>query len=311
MQNRRQGIYGFPGIAQGIFVFDEIAAYPPKLFGTMLQFLQVFCNAKVVLMSASLTQQQEQTIQNILAETGESAAIISGPKEIEQLERYQIISIPSEDNAWEEVIAELQRGGKVLWITNQVADSQLIYTEAVDKFQSLPFAVNTLVYHSRFRYQDASICHKELINAFRGSEPAFAVTTQIAEMSLDISVTLLISANAPIWALIQRLGRLNRWVEKTKEGYRLKTNGICKALIYPLRQKNPYEMKDLETGKIMVETLEGQNINQLQLTEELDKVSTEVPAIDTSNWLKTWQAAPGELMPPGYTIQVILEDDEA
>ncbi len=311
LQNHRKGIYGFPGIAQGVFVFDEIAAYPPKLFGAMLQFLRVFSNAKVVLMSASLTQQQEQAIQEVLAETGESAEVISGPKEIEQLKRYQIISIPSQDDAWSRAIAELKQNGKVLWITNQVADSQLIYTEAKEKFESLGIEVNTLVYHSRFRYQDANICHKDLINAFRGDKPAFAVTTQIAEMSLDISATLLISANAPIWALIQRLGRLNRWVEKTEEGYRLKTGRICQALIYPWQKEKPYEIKDLQTGKTLVETLKNQDINQLQLTEELGKVSTKVPTIDKSNWLKTWQATPGELMPPGYTIQVILEDDQA
>ena len=44
-----------------------------------------------------------------------------------------------------------------------------------------------------------------------------AVTTQIAEMSLDISADLLITEYAPVYALIQRLGRLNRYEDCPSE----------------------------------------------------------------------------------------------
>ncbi|GJD21334.1 hypothetical protein RIVM261_062900 [Rivularia sp. IAM M-261] len=310
-KNHRKGIYGFPGIAQGAFVFDEIHAYPPKLFGTLLQFIRVFSKANIVLMSASMTQQQIDAIQGILAETDEKAEIVRRPKEIEELPRYQLESVEREDLVWHEIIQELEQGGKVLWITNQVADSQRIYTEAVDRFKTLSFPVQTLVYHSRFRYQNACNQHQELIKAFRGELPAFAVTTQIAEMSLDISATLLISANAPIWALIQRLGRLNRWVEKSKQGYTLKTNRICKALIYPWEKQKPYEKEDLDTGTALIKVLEGQIVNQTQLAEEMSKISLQAPSPDKCEWLQTWQAKQGELMEAGYTIQVILDDDVA
>lgn len=309
LKNHRKGIYGFPGIAQGAFVFDEIHAYPPKLFGTLLQFLRVFRKARIVLMSASLTQQQIDAIQSVLAETGESAELVNGPKEIEELPRYQLASIASEELAWDEVIRELENNGRVLWITNQVADSQRIYTEAVDRFKDLSFPVPTLIYHSRFRYQDAHDQHKKLIDAFRGCSPAFAVTTQIAEMSLDISATLLISANAPIWALIQRLGRLNRWVRKTPKGYKLETDRVCKALIYPWNKQHPYKSEELKTGTALVDSLADQKVNQVQLAEQISKISLEAPSIEESEWLQTWQATQGELM-LSDTIQVVLANDE-
>lgn len=310
-KNHRKGIYGFPGIAQGAFVFDEIHAYPPKLFGTLLQFIRVFSKAQIILMSASMTQQQIDAVQTVLAETNESAEIVRGPEEIENLPRYQLAAIEKIDLAWNEVVQELEHGGKVLWITNQVADSQRIYTEAVDKFTKLSFPVQSLVYHSRFRYQDACEQHKKLIAAFRGEQPAFAVTTQIAEMSLDISATLLISANAPIWALIQRLGRLNRWVEKNSEGYKLKTDRICKALVYPWDKIKPYNEVDLETGTNLIQTLQNQVINQTQLAEEMGQISLEAPSPENCEWLQTWKATSGELMDAGYTIQVVLADDKA
>ncbi len=170
----------------------------------------------------------------------------------------------------------------------------------------------TLVYHSRFRYQDAHHQHQRLIDGFRGDKPVFAVTTQIAEMSLDISATLLISANAPIWALIQRLGRLNRWVNRTAGGkYQLQTGRISQALIYPWDKKHPYKQEELETGTAFVNALTGKRVNQIQLAQQISKISIAAPLPETSEWLKTWQATSGELVPLGYTIQVILADDIA
>ena len=144
-KNHRKGLYGFPGIAQGAFVFDEIHAYPPKLFGTLLQFIRVFSKAPIVLMSASMSQPQIDAIQDILEETQEKAEIVEGPKKIEDLPRYKVAAIENQDLAWDEVIKELEAGGKVLWITNQVADSQKIYTQAVDIFKQLSFPIHTLV----------------------------------------------------------------------------------------------------------------------------------------------------------------------
>ncbi|MEM9541485.1 MAG: CRISPR-associated helicase Cas3' [Cyanobacteria bacterium P01_E01_bin.42] len=313
IQNHRKGVYGFPAIACGAFVFDEIHAYPRDLFGALLHFLRVFRNVPIILMSASMTQQQQEAIQAVLGETGEEAEIVPGPVEIEELDRYRIVSLFDrqdwQDVVWEEAIAELQRGGKVLWITNQVADAQTLYGEAIGRFRGV--CDRCLLYHSRFRYEDSVDRQKELIKAFRDEGAAFAVTTQIAEMSLDISATLLISANAPIWALIQRLGRLNRWIDEVEQDYRLKTGRICKAIVYPWEDKYPYEKEDLETGRNLVETLNGCDVNQSRLAEEMEKVSFSVPDFTESEWLRVDRAKPGSLMAPGYTIQVILKDDVA
>jgi CRISPR-associated endonuclease/helicase Cas3 len=56
-----------------------------------------------------------------------------------------------------------------------------------------------------------------------------AVTTQVAEMSLDLSADLLVSEYAPIPSLIQRLGRLNRFhdcPEECKEGVFIEPESI-------------------------------------------------------------------------------------
>ena len=315
IQNHRKGLYGFPAIAQGIFVFDEIHAYPPQLFSALLQFIRIFRNTPIVLMSASLTTAQEQAIQDVLAEHNESADLLKGAKEIEELERYQITKIDSQEIVWDEIITELKNNGKVLWITNQVADSQHIYTEAKRRFSDAGLSIETLNYHSRFRYLDSIKQHEQLVTAFRRDEPAFAVTTQIAEMSLDISCTLLVSANAPMWALIQRLGRLNRWInrielENGEEKYELETGRVCKALIYPWQKDNPYKLENLETGDKLLESLQDESaVSQQDLTNAITTLNLNPPELGSSTWLDTWKTKQEFLMPAAYTIQVILEDD--
>ena len=310
-----QGLYSFPAISQGIFVFDEIHAYPPQLFSALLHFLRIFRNTPIVLMSASLTKAQEKAIQDVLGEHNESADILRGNKEIEELERYEVTKIDSQEVAWDEIITELKKGEKILWITNQVADSQHIYTEAKTRFAEAGLDIETLNYHSRFRYLESIKQQEKLVTAFRGDKSVFAVTTQIAEMSLDISCTLLISANAPLWTLIQRLGRLNRWINRIEldnglEKYELKTGRICKALIYPWLDRYPYELDDLETGDKLLEFLQDKfAVSQQNLTDAITTLNLNPPELGFSTWLDTWKTRQDSLMPASYTIQVILEDD--
>ncbi len=304
LQNHRKGVYGFPAIALGAFVFDELHSYPPPLFGTLLQFLRVFRHAPIILMSASMTPQQEQAIQDVLAEQEEVAAVVEGPPEIERLERYRLHEINNESQAWSVVAEELDRNGKVLWITNTVVTAQHLYTEAKHRYPG----VMVLLYHSRFRYEEAVQRHSDLMDAFDSDESVLAITTQIAEQSFDISATLLVSANAPIWALIQRLGRLNRWVEQTDDGYKLKSDRICDALIYPWENQYPYT-EGIETGTQLVKALSGRAVTQADLTRQLERVYSTPPEPAECQWLKTWQATSGFLMPPSNTITALLEAD--
>lgn len=91
-----------------------------------------------------------------------------------------------------------------------------------------------LLYHSRFRYGDRVKHHRAVVEAFKQDQPVLAITTQVAEMSLDLSATLLVTQVADPAGLIQRLGRLNpdtvampvmlffipmkRWISLTNQG---------------------------------------------------------------------------------------------
>lgn len=201
IQNQRKGLYAFAGLAHAAVVFDEIHAYDDQLFGALLRFLEALPGIPALLMTASLPKARLVALRALVARVhNRPLAEVAGPADLETLPRYEHVAT---QNPWQSVGACLSQGGKVLWVSNTVARC----LEVADAAQS---SVRPLVYHSRFRYCDRVQRHGAVIDAFRDCAPAFAATTQVAEMSLDLSADLLVTDFAPVPALIQRLGRLNR-----------------------------------------------------------------------------------------------------
>lgn len=206
LQNHRTGLYAWPALAGAAFVFDEIHAYDEKLFGALLCFLEKLSGVPVLLMTASLPAERLTATEDVLRRRGGSLTVAPRTPdlaELEELPRYH----PHEGaDPWPVVRAELEAGGKVLWVCNTV-DRAIAAARQAKAFVLSPF-----VYHRRFGYEDRVKRHKAVVHAFgpESSSPALAICTQVAEMSLDISATMLVSELAPVPFLIQRLGRLNR-----------------------------------------------------------------------------------------------------
>lgn len=201
VQNQRRGLFAWPALVNAAFVFDEIHAYDTRLFASLLRFLQHCVGLPCLLMTASLPQSKRGAIEETLERLGERLEVVDGPADLEQLPRYRR---ECAQDPWPLVRGALGEGGKVLWVTNTV-DRAFAVHDAAARGQ-LP----GILYHSRFRYEDRVRQHGRVIDAFRREGPALAIATQVAEMSLDLSADLLVTDLAPIPALIQRLGRLNR-----------------------------------------------------------------------------------------------------
>jgi CRISPR-associated endonuclease/helicase Cas3 len=97
---------------------------------------------------------------------------------------------------------------KVLIVCNQVKRAQELYRE----IQVCPdfSGVETMLIHSRFKRADRGGLEKKLVEWNDRDDACIVVSTQVVEVSLDISFDLMITACAPIDALIQRFGRVNR-----------------------------------------------------------------------------------------------------
>ena len=288
LQCNRRPIYCFPAIAQAAFVFDEVHCYDDALFGALLRFLQLV-KAPILLMSASFLPWQIQAIEEAVGETVE---IVRGPQDLEEQPRYRFHLVEKPD--WERVEAELAGGGKVLWVCNQVNVAIAVYQEAQRR------KLNAVLYHSRFRYEDRVGHHRRVVDGFRQEQPILAIATQVAEMSLDLSATLLVTQIADPAGLIQRLGRLNRQY----------CGRSLDALFYPPESRYPYEDMVLDQGKALIEAFSGE-VNQSQLaawleqSSEQGKPKTRMVLLDGK-----WRTYPAALREAGYTVTALLEVDK-
>jgi CRISPR-associated endonuclease/helicase Cas3 len=203
MVNSRRAIYSTPAIMQSVIVFDEVHAFDDYLFGHLLVFLKNFPYLPVLLMTASLPEQRRQAIEQVRPDV----SYVPGDEKLETLPRYHIQFPTDSQQVWDAVRECVANNGKVLWVRNRVEWANTTYTQAKKEFPDI--YVN--VYHSRLRYKDRSERHRQVIDNFkRQGQAAILVATQVAEMSLNLSADLLITDIAPVPALIQRMGRLNR-----------------------------------------------------------------------------------------------------
>ena len=218
IQNNRRGLYSWVGFAGAAFVFDEIHSYDANLFSALLCFIRDLRGVPILLMTASLPQPRLERLRREVSNRGRTLVEIGGPEELEKLPRYHRAPEAEQTGLVDRIDYELRRTdrpGKILWVCNTVDRVMSSATECADLESLLP--TGPLVYHSRFRYCDRVRQHARVIEAFKGEHPALAICSQVAEMSLDLSATLLITEISPISSLIQRLGRLNRRATQVTE----------------------------------------------------------------------------------------------
>src|SRR5439155_19938971 len=200
---------------------------------------------------------------------------------------------------WSEVLHAVERGEKAICVCNTVGD-------AVKVFQN-EFAnhIQIMIYHSRFRYRDRVARQKQVLAAFApAAPPCLVVATQVCEMSLDISADLLVTALAPLPALVQRLGRLNRFAQ---EG-----DPARQCLIYPFSGRpydKPEHKQQIESAQEAIAALATKPSSQADLAAYLKSMWTNERWTDISAWLDGgWQSKP---LPPRegeYTVTMIREE---
>lgn len=300
IQNTRRGLFSFPALADGAFVFDEIHAYDDRMFGALLHFLDAFRAAPILLMTASLPESQLQALRATVDELGQTLTEITGPAEFEAIRRYRLRA-GCKDDAWTEVAATLAGRGKVLWVVNTVDRAVSIGEEALRRGLG-----PVLPYHSRYRYLDRVAKHRAVIEAFKREGPALAITTQVCEVSLDLSAHLLVTDLAPIPAAIQRLGRLNRRVTVDQPGE------PRAALILEPESPLPYDRAELERCRKWLAKLGANPVSQGDLARAFLEVAPKASDIERghSAWLDGGPfSAPAPLREAGTTIPVIRAED--
>ena len=201
-----KSIFGLKGFEKGIFemsggyfIFDEIHAYDPEVTAqikVLIEFATQFLNVKVCLMTATLPTFLKKEFADAIGEYSE----ISADDELYQSFIRHRIKVA--DGLLSERIEDIQQrldsGDKVLVVSNTVKQAQAIY-------KSL-YASKKVLLHSAFNSRDR---HKKEAELMSG-EVELLVGTQAIEVSLDIDYDVIFTEPAPLDALLQRFGRVNR-----------------------------------------------------------------------------------------------------
>jgi len=301
-ENVRRGLYAFPSLMQSVFIFDEIHAFSERMFSYLLRFLKTFSGTPILLMTATLPPQRKQALEKVVQSRG-GLQIVKGPRQRESSKRY-LLETASLEQIWSEVLDCVSSKGKVLWVSNTVRRVM----QNLDKAKSLGLPVEP--YHSRYRYKDRLSRHRSVVDGFfLADKPLLALTTQVAEMSLDLSADLLIAEYAPVPSLIQRLGRLNRYEETPAK--------IGKALFIEPESILPYSGESMEGVEAWLHAVgDGEPKSQLELAEAFLTLDSgcqiSVEPVAHCEWLDgLWQSRRDQraIEEAGYIIEIIREED--
>ena len=225
LQNSRKGLITLSALCNSAVVVDEAHAGGAELFEHIIKLIETL-DVPFLIMSATLTPKQ---IQRITEAANGDVNIIGGIQERENLGRYVIdhIGNVSLDDLVDRIVEEANTKNpdgtpaKVMVVANTVAQCQALHKKLEEKFPHVH------IYHSQFNAIDRYSHQKKLVSAFRGDESVIAVTTQVCEMSLDISCDVMFTQECPVSGFIQRLGRNNRYGKNLGRCYIFSTNSYA------------------------------------------------------------------------------------
>jgi len=117
------------------------------------------------------------------------------------------------EEVFDSIIDNYFNGKTQFIVLNTVSKSKKFYKTLMDKLEDYDIKdPDVILYHSQFTYNDRNRKEKEIKEKYnnKNKKPFILIATQVIEISLDISADLMYSEVAPIDAIGQRAGRLNR-----------------------------------------------------------------------------------------------------
>jgi len=203
-------------VAGGVFIFDEIHAYEPQKLARILEMLRVLVDqfgTKVFVMTATMPQFLRHRVAEILHDP---RLIYANDETFDQFRRHrlQLREAGLLDQATlDEIITRVRQKEAVLCVTTTVGRAQQLQAK-LDRELNGQYSVRLL--HSRFTGRDRNDKEKELQRLVstdrhgQRDEQVVLVATQVVEVSLDVDFDVLFTDPAPLDALLQRFGRINR-----------------------------------------------------------------------------------------------------
>lgn len=266
---------GFEGMladyTHAAFIFDEIHAYEANrlaLILALVKHLRENYGARFFVMSATFPSILREIMPEIL---GIDQPIRADAELFQQFRRHHLKLLDGDllQDGIDQIAVDVQQGKSVLVCCNTVAKAQDVYKILQERLGM----ERTKLIHSRFTIKDRSAREREIRACCEigTTHSAIAiVATQVVEVSLNIDLDTIYSDPAPLDALVQRFGRVNRACKK----------GIVPVHIFrqPSDGQGVYQENLVQKTLEVLEQHNDEDIDEMVIEQWLDEIYS-APAI--------------------------------
>lgn len=192
-------------------ILDEVHTYSCLFFTYIIKLIKILKNYDVRFHIGTATA-PTRLIDKFLEVLGEENVqfVRLTDEELTTFDRHQIVGVYSHAKAREKVEMQLKRGRKILYVCNTVKSAQAQYRKLKSMLNEKFPNVEIILIHSKFKRKRRRELEKEVFRLNDSKKPSIVVSTQVIEVSLDISFDCMITEPCPIDAFIQRIGRVFR-----------------------------------------------------------------------------------------------------
>jgi CRISPR-associated endonuclease/helicase Cas3 len=263
---------GFEGMltdyAQAAFIFDEIHAYEPgrlALILAMIEYLRINYDARFFVMSATFPAIIRSKLVKAL-DFVPADILLADQSVFQKFRRHRLHQLHGgllEDGIGR-IVADVQAGKSVLACVNTVRRAQAVRQELLNAGLS---SEQVLLIHSRYILKDRIAREQEVLKRSSigvQSQPFVLVATQVVEVSLNIDLDTIYTDPAPLEALLQRFGRVNRAC----------TKHICPVYVFRQPDDGQYVYNERLVRRTLaeLEDHDGDEIEESQINDWLDRI---------------------------------------
>ena len=190
-------------------ILDEIHTYASETQAIVLKIIEIlkFIGCRIHVGTATMPSVLYNKILDMLGGKSEVYEVTLPDEILYTFNRHIIHKVEDIESCAVIIKSSVEDNKKLLIVCNQVKRAQQLFDDICINYPN----VAKMLIHSRFKRGDRANLETALKERYNSASNAcIVISTQVVEVSLDISFDVMITESAPIDALIQRFGRINR-----------------------------------------------------------------------------------------------------
>lgn len=254
--------------ANSVLVLDELHAYDPETFGRICAAMRLWeqLGSRVAVLSATLASPMIELVQDSLS--APVAVRKAAPGTAPVRHRLVLDDEPLTSPAsLHRIKGWLGEGRSVLVVANTVRTAQRVFRELSPD----PEDDDAVLLHSRFRLRDRAGIEKRILHRHPERRPGdpvrraggLTVSTQVLEVSLCLDYDRGASELAPVEAIAQRAGRVNRRGRHP--------DGAVEFRVHAVESHRPYDEGAISAALLALVEWDGKLLTEEATGDWLDR----------------------------------------